>query len=553
MKREKMQGNNKNEFDNNFKYWFRFFNSMPRKQLLLSIFYGASRVAISAAWPFYLYRSLKEIGKKTYTQILIDLTLVAFMLALIAIGTHLQSKINIKILKEFTLELIDRIWKKMNALDWLTFHRNNRVYYFDMLMVETWRLRAGMAALLESLIINSLIAGVLSLFIIFISWPLFLICFGGLLLMGIGHYISTIKTRPLLKQFHHAWRAQHHWIAKCVDQFDLIKMDRAYETSVASNLKNSNLFLNSNTKLLTSQAEWRNMNQLLANIVRIAVFIIGILWVRLGVVTLNELLLVLLVVTIIQSNVMQMPAALNSFIEAQEALRAISAFFTLNDEQTDIEHPLSKLPPIQKMVIRDLSYCYDDKPAIDHVNIDLEVGKIYLWKGYNGSGKSTAAHILLGLLHPQHGSLVINDLVIDWKDLRHLRYRFAFLDQDSPIFMGSVKENALFGHTEPENAWNKLQGSWLSRLLPTSNQAAHRMVGERGEGLSGGEAKRVALIRELLRSSELLILDEPLNHLDEYAINEIKREILTIKAKTIIIIISHQTGFESIADEIKEF
>src|SRR5690606_33995909 len=125
--------------------------------------------------------------------------------------------------------------------------------------------------------------------------------------------------------------------------------------------------------------------------------------------------------------------------------------------------------------------------------------------------------------------------------------------QDSPIFMGSIKENILFGHTSPVEGWNKLKTTWLSGLLPVSSQAENRLVGERGEGLSGGEAKRVALIRELLRSSELLILDEPLNHLDEFAINEIKREILILKSKAIIIIISHQTGFESIADEIKQF
>jgi ABC-type transport system involved in cytochrome bd biosynthesis fused ATPase/permease subunit len=80
-----------------------------------------------------------------------------------------------------------------------------------------------------------------------------------------------------------------------------------------------------------------------------------------------------------------------------------------------------------------------------------------------------------------------------------------------------------------------------------------RSVGERGEGLSGGEAKKIALIRETLRSSELLILDEPLNHLDEFSIQEITREVLKIKQNTIVIIISHQNGFESIADKIIEF
>src|SRR5690606_36736225 len=145
--------------------------------------------------------------------------------------------------------------------------------------VETWRLRAGMAALLESLIINSLVAGVLSLSIIFISWQLFIVCISGLIVIGIGHYFSSTKTRPLLKKFHQAWRDQHHWLAKSVDHFDLVKMDRAYELSAATNLKNSSLFLDISSTLLTSQVKWQNINQLLINIVRISVFVIGLYWV----------------------------------------------------------------------------------------------------------------------------------------------------------------------------------------------------------------------------------------------------------------------------------
>ena len=184
---------------------------------------------------------------------------------------------------------------------------------------------------------------------------------------------------------------------------------------------------------------------------------------------------------------------------------------------------------------------------------DLERGKIYLWKGNNGTGKSTAAHLLLGLLSPSEAKLTINDVPTDWNNLRDLRSRFAFLNQHSPIFMGSIKENTVFGHPEQDNAWTSVTGTWLSGLLPSGFATGERKVGERGEGISGGEAKRIALIRELLRDAEVLILDEPLNHLDQHAIAEIKREVINLKENMIIVIISHQNGFEDIADEIKQF
>lgn len=548
--------NNISEQGNVYGYWIRFLQWIPRKQLLLSVFFGSVRIVSSTTWPFLLYYTLKDIGKSSTDQmLLLHLVCVGLLLSVAAMAAHLQSNTNIKILKLYTLDLIDKVWKKMQAIDWLTFHGRNRVYYFDMLMVETWRLRSGVGALLESLIINSLIAGGLSLLLVFVSFPLFLVCFSGMLLMGIGHYISMRKTRPFLKQFHTAWRDQHLWIAKSVDQFDLIKLHRGYKDAAVANLRHAAAFVDANSKLLACQAKQRNMNQLLSNIVRIAVFIIGIFWVRMNVVGLDDLLLVLLIVSVIQANIMQLPGALNNFLEAQEAYKTIRDFFTLNEEADKINERAihNKFPTIQKISIRDLTYSYTGNAVLDKASLNVEKGKVYLWKGKNGSGKSTAAHVVLGLLQPQQGELKINDQVVDWNTLSSMRSRFAFLHQDAPIFMGNIKENALFGHEQPEHAWQQLHSSWLAKLLSPTKHLEKTIVGERGEGLSGGEAKRIVLIREMLRTSDLLILDEPLNHLDEFAINEIKREIVSIKASTIIIIISHQTGFESIADEIITF
>ncbi|WP_192579334.1 ATP-binding cassette domain-containing protein [Dyadobacter aurulentus] len=512
---------------------------------------GILRIFASSVWPIFLYQSLKTIGTSSKGTILIHVIAVAFLLVAAAVSHHFQSKINIGILSKFTVELSSRIWKKMNALDWLTFHGKNRVYYFDMLLIETWRVRNGLVAILESLIVNALIALILSIFIGFVSMPLFFICLAGLVIMGATHILATIQTRPFVKKFHDAWRVQHHWISKCVDQFDLLKMDRAYQESLNAHRNNTEEFVAVNSKLLLTQARWRNVNQLVANMVRIAVFMIGIYWVKIEYIGLDGLLLTLLVVSIVQGNISQVTGSMAGIMEAQESLKTIALFLRLKEEKP--VESTEVIPPLTKISIRGLSYGYHDTLVVKNVDLDLQSGNIYLWQGANGSGKTTVAHILMGLIEPEQGTLKINDQPANWATLKSLRKRFAYLNQDSPVFMGDIKENALFGHPEPELAWEGLQSSWLHRLLPGKHAEGTRRVGERGEGLSGGESKRVAFIRELLRSSEILILDEPLNHLDEYVIREIEREIVNIKAKTIVIIISHQSGFERIADEIRQF
>lgn len=535
-----------------FSFWYGCISSIPKRDLILSMLYGALRILFSGFWPFLLYRLLKELSITTNHDIAIYVSLVVLVLIIAAAMAHFQSIININILRNFTLNLIDSIWNKMNSLDYLTFHRHSRVFYFDLLMTEVWRIRTGLLAILESLIINSAIAGILSLAIVYVSLPLFLLCFGGFFVMGVCYYISLFYTRSHIRGFHRAWSNQHQWISKSVDQFDLVKMGRGFKESSHAHLNQSASFLNVNRMLLSEQSKWRNINQLITNIVRIVVFVVGIYWVRVGVVKLEDLFLVLLIVTLVQGYIILIPSALNSLLEAQESLVTIKSFFSLKDENTMMSHQIEEITPVSAITIHGLKFSYNDKTVLDNQEINLQVGKIYLWRGRNGSGKSTAAHIVLGLIEPQEGTLCINGETQNWDVLRAMRHRFGFLNQDSPIFMGTVKENALFGNPHPEKAWEFLNSSWLMRLFP-KNIVEDRVLGERGEGLSGGEGKRVALIRELLRSSDILIMDEPLNHLDELAIEEIKNEIVKIKAKTIIIIISHQTGFESIADEIKEF
>jgi ABC-type bacteriocin/lantibiotic exporter with double-glycine peptidase domain len=553
MQKEKMPESSPLKLENQYKYCISFFKSMPNAPVIGSFFLGIIRIFASAVWPVFLYQSLKEIGNSSRADILTNIFGIILMLLFVAISHHFQSKINIAILSKFTIELSSRIWKKMNALDWLTFHGKNRVYYFDMLMIETWRVRNGLVAILETIVVNALIAGILSVFIGFVNLPLFFVCLAGLIIMASVHILATVQTRPHVKQFHDAWRVQHHWIAKCVDQFDLIKMDRAYTESFQAHQNHTAEFVAVNSQLLLTQARWRNMNQLVANMVRIAVFMIGIYWVKVEFIGLDALLLTLLIVSIVQGNISQVTAAMSSIMEAQESLKTISLFLNLKEETIAAPEMLTDFPVIRKISIRDLSYGYDDTLVVKNVDLDLQAGNIYLWRGANGSGKTTVAHILMGLIEPEQGSLKINDKPIDWITLKSLRKRFAYLNQDSPIFMGDIKENALFGHPEPQLAWESLQTSWLYKLLPGKHREGSRRVGERGEGLSGGESKRIAFIRELLRSSEILILDEPLNHLDEYVIQEIEREIVNIKANTIVIIISHQLGFELLADEMRNF
>ena len=276
MKSAQKSARQEGTFYQGYRYWVQFVKEIPNSKLLFSIVLGLFRVGISTLWPYLLYTNIKNIGTYTFSEIIGNLTWVVLLLILGTFISQHHSKVNVGILKVATHNLIVQIWKKIHALDWLTFKSKNRVYFFDTMMVEAWRVRAGKSALLETLFVNSFIAAALCLLIAVISMPLFLMCLCVFTITALGYYLSSLQIRPLHKKFHAAWRDQHLWIAKSIDQFDLVKMDRAYQESLQEHNANTNTFLTSNAKVLMMQARWKNINQLISNFARIVVFVVGV-------------------------------------------------------------------------------------------------------------------------------------------------------------------------------------------------------------------------------------------------------------------------------------
>lgn len=532
--------------------WSGFIRWAPKKILLSSLFYGSIRILFATAWPYLLYHYLQ---KRDFTfnaaagQILASIFLL-FILS--ALATHRQSVLNIKLVDGFSHALYQQLWEKMLAIKWLSFHSKSRVYFIDIFMNEAWRLRKGITALLESIVVNLILVAALMLLVLLSSKLMFLLCIFSLGISGVLHLYSSYKLRPLVQNFHQAWRNQHHWSSTLTDQFDLLKMDRGHAFSRVQNQNNTQAFLGANSAMLKDQSKWNAINLLVNNLLRLLVFLLGMYWVQQQQILFADFLFVLLIVSMIQTNLNQVPTAIYTFIESQEASIRIREFFAMDADPAP-QNSTKPSTDLHSISITDLSFAYNNQNIVKNPALHLQKGKIYLWQGANGSGKSTTAHVLMGLLEPDSGNLSINGAACSWQELKAHQHRFAFVHQEAPMFIGTLQENLLFGHPEPASAWQQLQHSWLSRLLPSGQEAETRTIGERGEGLSGGEARRLALIREWLRNSALIILDEPLNHLDEYSITELRREIVSIKHNAIVIIISHQTGFETLADEIRRF
>jgi ATP-binding cassette subfamily C protein len=190
---------------------------------------------------------------------------------------------------------------------------------------------------------------------------------------------------------------------------------------------------------------------------------------------------------------------------------------------------------------------------IDAATEAVREGQIYLIMGENGSGKTSFVKTLVGLnMDKFEGEIFYDDIPIQEVDHWFLRNRLiSYVEQDVNLISGSYFENIVVG----QETYDEERLTQLLNLFGISpDEDVHDLlnrpvvVGE--EKISGGEKRKISIIRGLLKDPDLLILDESEADLDGYSRANLLDYLLTTKSDRITIIISHEKTIQSLADKI---
>ena len=152
------------------------------------------------------------------------------------------------------------------------------------------------------------------------------------------------------------------------------------------------------------------------------------------------------------------------------------------------------------MLIRtkDLIKTFGDKTVIEHLNLEVEEGKLLAYIGTNGAGKSTTMEMLTGLLKPTSGEI---ELAADLKI--GMVFQESVLDEELTVLDNLKSRQALY---------RKQDKAWLEKLIQLTGLDA--FLNQTYGTLSGGQRRRVDIVRALLNKPNLLFLDEPTTGLD---------------------------------------
>lgn len=189
------------------------------------------------------------------------------------------------------------------------------------------------------------------------------------------------------------------------------------------------------------------------------------------------------------------------------------------------------------------SYSQNTSAALEDISLEINKGESIAFIGKSGAGKTTLVDIILGLLNPQTGDILVDEVSI-YKNIRSWQNLVGYIPQSIFLIDDTIEKNIAFGVCEAEIDQIKLQeviqATQLFDFLETLPKGVHTEVGERGARLSGGQRQRIGIARALYHEKEILVLDEATSALDTETESLINKSIQALAGKKTLIIIAHR-------------
>ncbi len=243
-----------------------------------------------------------------------------------------------------------------------------------------------------------------------------------------------------------------------------------------------------------------------------------------------------------------------SYREAEASLANLQNLLSRPVERKP-EHPVI-IQSIESLRFENVRFQHQSatRAALEDISFQVKRGETIAFVGPSGSGKTTLVKLLVGLYHPNIGTVYYNENSGSAIDFDEMRNKIGFVTQDTQLFSGTIKENLLFVNpaATEEMINDVLQKAACYNLLSRAENGIETVIGEGGLKLSGGERQRLSIARALLRNPNLMIFDEATSALDSLTEEEISNTIrhITDQRQHITVMIAHRLSTIMHADRI---
>lgn len=258
----------------------------------------------------------------------------------------------------------------------------------------------------------------------------------------------------------------------------------------------------------------------------------------------------------IYSSIAQISGYKESVLEGINLLNEIKLIKKQNHE--DLMNSNIDFKFNSSLSLENVNFTYPDnsEKVLKNININLEKGKIYGIKGSSGTGKSTLLNIISGLIIPTEGKLFVDNTLINKEKINLWRNKVSLVSQSNFFLDETIFENlTISSNINDEQKLNllvnsSLKTSVLEDFIKNLPNGIHSKIGDNAVRISGGQKQRLAIARALCKKPECLMLDESTSGLDIENEQKLIENLINIKSKMLIVLVSHKKQTLEFCDEI---
>lgn len=282
-----------------------------------------------------------------------------------------------------------------------------------------------------------------------------------------------------------------------------------------------------------------------------AILVLGVAGVAAGTLPGPAVALMMLGALALFDALVPLPLAFQNLGRTRAAARRLLDFAGQEPLVRDPKAP-SPAPAGHALALSGVTYRYraGDPAAVDGVDLVVPEGRRLAVIGPSGSGKSTLAALILRFRDPDAGTVTLGGTDLRTLPQAEIWQRIAYLSQKSQIFAGTIRDNLAVAAPDADETslGAAAEAAGLADWVATLPRGLDTWVGEAGVQVSGGQARRIALARCILKDAPILILDEPTEGLDGDTEAQVVAALGRLTAGRTTLIITHRPALLHLAD-----
>lgn len=503
-------------------------------------------------------------GTIRWLIIMLVITLISMLSSPITsfMSTHSSTKL--------TQNIQRKIYQHIQCSDWLEQSKFHSVSLLTRVTSDVSNISSAILGTIPSLV--SLTVTLFGSFYTLISWApsiAFAAVFIGPFLILVGRYFSS-KLKDLYKEAQEEDVKYRSFMQESIQNIMIVKtfcMEKVNMHRLIDIQNNKYKIAMRNTRLSTMTSMSMSF---CSSIAYFTIFTWGVLNIAKGVSTYGTFTGMLQLYSKVQSpfsSLASMIPGLISTIAAAERLMEIEAIpieKMANEKELDdiasleialdsISNEVSSEFNRPNIVFDNVSFAYkSNNNILNNINLTIKSGETLAFVGPSGEGKTTIIRLLLSLINPTEGNVLLSEGDLVKEINRNYRELISYVPQGNTLFSGNIRDNLRYGNPNASDDEIKvaLNNACALDFVNELEDGLDTMIGEKGVGISEGQAQRIAIARSFLRERPILILDEATSALDPETEVNVLKAVRALPTKPTCIIITHRPSALNICNRI---